>query len=87
MYSINEGKVPYGVNMQQYKVENAEDLEHGPARTKKTKTGKDTGTRKAVESQQSSKNQKANIKNTYINKINSLINDKVIDVQDETSQD
>ena len=54
-----------------YKLDNGNQDLDGSLKTKKIKTDKDVGVRKAVDV--TSARGKSNIKNTYINKINSLI--------------
>lgn len=74
MGGMNEApKMPFGPQSAlSYKVENAEDFD-GNIKVKKVKTNKEVEVQKI--SSDASK-MKSNIKNTYINKINSLITDK-----------
>ena len=82
---MNENnKMQFNVpNAQNYKVENSEDLDQD-FKTKKLKIGRDTGLsfKKPIET--SSKN-KPNTKNTYINKISSLIHEESDD-EDESEK-
>ena len=57
-----------------FKIENNQEID-GSLKTKKIKLDKDQNVRKAVDVT-SSRVSKNNIKNTYINKINSLITEK-----------
>ncbi len=73
---MNEaGKLHPGMNRSMnFKIENNQEID-GSIKTKKIKLDKDQNVRKAVDVTSSRVN-KNNIKNTYINKINSLITEK-----------
>jgi hypothetical protein len=83
MNGMNDTKMLYPT-IANFKFDNYEDFENS-AKNKKLKTNKETGLKRntSVNSNNSGENlrdskasQKSNIKNTYINKINSLITEK-----------
>jgi len=67
-----------------FKIENNQEID-GSLKTKKIKLDKEQTVRKAVDVTSSRLN-KNNIKNTYINKINSLITDQKVDMKSEESK-
>lgn len=74
---MNERTNPYNmISPQPQKTDVSEEYE-GNVKTKKVKTSKENGTRKTFQATETSSrgNYKSNIKNTYINKINSLISE------------
>lgn len=94
LHNVNDPKLPYGVtNSLGFKFIETDDYD-GHAKSKKLKTGKDTGLRKspsvansASESEGTTKlGGKTNIKNTYINKINNLISDEKIAAKLDTDK-
>jgi hypothetical protein len=81
MNGMNESKMLYPT-IANFKFDNYEDYENA-AKSKKLKTNKETGMKRNtsinsnISDEANSKNaNKSNIKNTYINKINSLITEK-----------
>ena len=82
LHSMTEAKLPYNVSgLPNFKFVDEEF--DGHAKSKKLKTSKDNGIRKAPSTHSASESEgncktggKNNIKNTYINKINHLINDE-----------
>jgi len=72
--------MPRGLN---FKLENNQEID-GNIKTKKIKLDKDQHARKAVDV--TSSRVKNNIKNTYINKINSLIVDQKVDFKAEENK-
>lgn len=66
-----------------FKIENNQDFD-GNIKTKKVKLDKGEHIRKAVDV--TSSRGKNNIKNTYINKINSLISDQKVDMKSEENK-
>ena len=71
-------------NVQNYKVENSEDIDQD-FKTKKLKIGRDIGLsfKKPIET---SSKVKPNTKNTYINKISSLIHEEGSDDDEESEK-
>lgn len=67
-----------------FKIENNQEID-GSLKTKKIKLDKEQTVRKAVDVT-SSRINKNNIKNTYINKINSLITDQKVDMKSEENK-